>query len=48
MFGPVNTNKENLELYISKVVVQTIDNLTLSSMAVGDEIVDSLHKDGEQ
>lgn len=47
-FSPVNTNKENLKLRARKVAVQMIDNLIQSSMVVDDEIVVSLHKDGEQ
>ena len=47
-FWPVNTNKENLQLYTRTVAVQRVDNLILSSMVSGYEIVYSLHKDGKQ
>ena len=35
-FGPVNTNKENLKLYSSKVDIQVSNNLTLSNREVED------------
>ena len=46
-FWPVSTNKENLHLYTRKLV-QMIDNLILSNMVENNEIVNSLHKNGEK
>ena len=43
-FWPVNTNKENLQLYTRKVAIQMIDNLILSNMVLNYEILVSLHK----
>ena len=47
-FWTCSPNKEKLQLLVRKIAVSSLQNLTLSSMVVNDEIIPSLHKSDQQ